>query len=131
MIYPNIIKYLYESPLKWILLSLHWVMFSLPIIITLMTNDLSVLIMINMLLFMVLTMNIIYQDCPITIIENLYLEDNMINTITTPYTPSYSKLTSSDKTLQCIFVGLMVVTSKILLVLAKYTFIEYIGTTYT
>lgn len=131
MIYPNIIKYLYESPLKWILLSLHWILFSLPIIITLMTNDLSVLIMINMLLFMVLTMNIIYQDCPITIIENLYLEDNMINTITTPYTPSYSKLTSSDKTLQCIFVGLMVVTSKILLVLAKYTFIEYIGTTYT
>ena len=131
MIYPNIIKYLYESPLKWVLLFLHWVMFSLPIIITLMTNDLSVLIMINTLLFMVLTMNIIYQDCPITIIENLYLEDNMINAITSSYTPSYSKLTSSDKTLQCIFVGLMVVTSKILLVLAKYTFIEYIGTTYT
>ena len=131
MIYPNIIKYLYESPLKWVLLFLHWVMFSLPIIITLMTNDLSVLIMINMLLFMVLTINIIYQDCPITIIENLYLEDNMINAITSPYTPSYSKLTSRDKTLQCLFIGLMVVTSKILLVLAKHTFIEYIGTTYT
>ena len=131
MIYPNIIKYLYESPLKWVLLYLHWVMFSLPIIITVMTNDLSVLIMINMLLFMVLTINIIYQDCPITIIENLYLEDNMINAITSPYTPSYSKLTSRDKTLQCLFIGLMVVTSKILLVLAKHTFIEYIGTTYT
>jgi len=131
MIYPNIIQCLYESPAKWVLLFLHWVMFSLPIIITLMTNDLSVLIMINMLLFMVLAMNIIYQDCPITIIEKLYLEDNMINTITSPYTPSYSKLTSSDKTLQCLFVGLMVVTSKILLVLAKHTFIEYIGTTYT
>jgi len=104
-------------------------MFSLPIIITLMTNDLSVLIMINMLLFMVLAINIIYQDCPITIIENLYLDDNMINTITSPYTPSYSKLTSGDKTLQCLFVGLMVVTSKILLVLVKHTFIEYIGTT--
>lgn len=129
MIYPNIIQYLYESPIKWVLLFLHWVMFSLPIIITLMTNDVSILIMINMLLFMVLTTNIIYQDCPITIIENLYLEENMINTITSPYTPSYSKLTSSDKTLQCLFVGLMVVTSKILLVLAKYTFIEYIGTT--
>jgi hypothetical protein len=131
MIYPNIVQSLYESPIKWVLLFLHWVMFSFPIIITLLTNDLSVLIMINMLLFMVLTMNIIYQDCPITIIENLYLEDNMINTITSPYTPSYSKLTSSDKTLQCLFVGLMVVTSKILLVLAKHTFIEYIGTTYT
>jgi len=94
-----------------------------------MTNDVSILIMINMLLFMVLTTNIIYQDCPITIIENLYLEENMINTITSHYTPSYSKLTSSDKTLQCLFVGLMVVTSKILLVLAKRTFIEYIGTT--
>jgi len=129
MIYPNIVQSLYESPIKWVLLFLHWVMFSLPIIITLMTNDVSILIMINMLLFMVLTTNIIYQDCPITIIENLYLEENMINTITSHYTPSYSKLTSSDKTLQCLFVGLMVVTSKILLVLAKRTFIEYIGTT--
>lgn len=129
MIYPNIVQSLYESPIKWVLLFLHWVLFSLPIIITLMTNDVSILIMINMLLFMVLTTNIIYQDCPITIIENLYLEENMINTITSHYTPSYSKLTSSDKTLQCLFVGLMVVTSKILLVLAKHTFIEYIGTT--
>lgn len=128
MIYPNIIKYLYESPLKWILLFLHWIMFSLPLLITLMTNDVSVLIMINMLLFMVLTMNIIYQDCPITIIENLYLENNMMNSITTPYTPSYSKLTSSDKTLQCLFVGIMIVTSKILLVLAKHSFIEFIHT---
>jgi hypothetical protein len=128
MIYPNIIKYLYESPLKWILLSLHWIMFSLPLLITLMTNDVSVLIMINMLLFMVLTMNIIYQDCPITIIENLYLENNMMNSITTPYTPSYSKLTTSDKTLQCLFVGIMIVTSKILLVLAKHSFIEFIHT---
>ena len=128
MIYPNIIKYLYESPLKWILLSLHWIMFSLPLLITLMTNDISILIMINMLLFMVLTMNIIYQDCPITIIENLYLENNMMNSITTPYTPSYSKLTTSDKTLQCLFVGIMIVTSKILLVLAKHSFIEFIHT---
>ena len=127
MIYPNIIQYLYESPVKWVLLFLHWVMFSLPLIITLMTNDLSILVMINMLLFMILTINIIYQNCPVTIIESFYLEDNMINTITSPYTPTYSKLTTSDKTLQCLFVGIMIVTSKILLVLAKHTFIEYIG----
>jgi hypothetical protein len=127
MIYPNIVQYLYESPVKWFLLFLHWVMFSLPLIITLMTNDLSILVMINMLLFMILTINIIYQNCPVTIIESFYLEDNMINTITSPYTPTYSKLTTSDKTLQCLFVGIMIVTSKILLVLAKHTFIEYIG----
>ena len=80
-----------------------------------------------MLLFMILTINIIYQNCPVTIIESFYLEDNMINAITSPYTPTYSKLTTSDKTLQCLFVGIMIVTSKILLVLAKHTFIEYIG----
>jgi len=127
MIYPNIIQYLYESPVKWVLLFLHWVMFSLPLIITLMTNDLSILVMINMMLFMILTMNIIYQDCPITIMESLYLDGNMITTITSPYTPSYSNLTPSDQTLQCLFVGILVVTSKILLVLAKHTFVEYIG----
>ena len=105
-------------------------MLAFPLLITLMTNDISILIMINMLLFMVLTMNIIYQECPITIIEKLYLDDNMINAITSPYTQSYSKLTSSDKTLQCLFIGLMIVTSKILLILSKHTFIEYIDTTY-
>jgi hypothetical protein len=125
MIYPNIIQCLYESPAKWILLFLHWVMFSLPLVITMMTNDVSILIMINMLLFMVLAMNIIYRDCPITLIESFYLDDNMIHAMTSTWTPSYSKLTPSDKTLQCLFVGIMVVTSKILLVLAKYTFLEY------
>ena len=70
MIYPNIIQYLYESHVKWVLLFLHWVMFALPLIITLMTNDLSILVMINMLLFMILTINIIYQNCPVTIIES-------------------------------------------------------------
>ena len=66
---PNIVQYLYETPIKWILLFLHWILFSLPIIITLMTNDLTILIIINMFLFMVIMLNIIFKDCPITIIE--------------------------------------------------------------
>lgn len=128
MIYPNIIKYLYESPIKWILLCLHFVMFSTPLLITLMTNDISILIMINMLLFMIFTINIICQDCPITIIENMYLKDSMMNKITSLYTPSYSKISVSDTSRHYLFVGMMIVTSKILLLLMKHTFIEYIRT---
>lgn len=128
MIYPNILQYLYESPIKWILLCLHFVMFSTPLLITLMTNDISILIMINMLLFMIFTINIICQNCPITIIENMYLKDSMMNQITSLYTPSYSKISVSDTSLHYLFVGMMIVTSKILLLLMKHTFTEYIVT---
>ena len=126
MIYPNIVQYVYKSPVKWVLLCLHFVMFSTPLLITLITNDISILIMINMLLFMVLTMNIIYQDCPITIIENMYLKDSMMNRIISLYTPSYNKIAVNDITFQYLFVGIMIVTSKILLLLMKHTFTEYI-----
>ena len=128
MIYPNIVQYLYESPVKWVLLCLHFVMFSIPLLITLITNDISILIMINMLLFMVLTMNIIYQECPITTIENMYLKDSMMNRIISLYTPSYNKIAVNDITFQYLVVGIMIVTSKILLLLMKHTFTEYTHT---
>lgn len=127
MNFPNIIQILYESPVKWVLLTLHWILFSFPILITLLTSDLTILITVNMFLFMVLMINIIYQDCPITIIESLYLEDTMVNKMQITSNHEYNKITQGEKTLQCIIIGIMVVTSKILLVLAKYAFLEYIA----
>jgi len=124
---PNIVQYLYETPIKWILLFLHWILFSLPIIITLMTNDLTILIIINMFLFMVIMLNIIFKDCPITIIETLYLDNTLVDSITSSSSHSHYKLTRGDKTLQCLLIGIMIVTSKILLVLTKHTFIEYVN----
>ena len=125
---PNIVQFFYETPIKWIMLTLHWIMFSFPILITLMTSDLTILIIINMFLFMVLTVNIIYQDCPISIIESLYLDDTMVDNMNFTQTQDKNLLTRGEKTLQCLIVGIMVVTSKILVVLAKYTFLEYITT---
>ena len=124
--FPNFIQFLYECHLKWLLLALHWILFSFPILITLITSDLTILIIIDMFLFMVLMINIIYQDCPISIIESLYLEDTMVDNMHFTSTREYNKITQGEKTLQCIIIGIMVVTSKILLVLAKYTFLEYI-----
>jgi len=124
---PNIVQFLYETPIKWIMLTLHWIMFSFPILITLMTSDLTILIIINMFLFMVLTVNIIYQDCPISIIESLYLDDTMVDNMKFTYTQEKNLLTRGEKTLQCLIIGIMVVTSKILVVLAKYTFLEYLS----
>jgi len=42
------------------------------------------------------------------------------------YTQDKNLLTRGEKTLQCLFIGIMVVTSKILIVLAKYSFLEYV-----
>lgn len=127
MEFPNIIQFLYESPLKWVLLTLHWILFAFPIIITLMTSDLTILIIVDMFLFMVLMINIIYQDCPISIIESLYLEDTLVDNMQFTSNIENNKITQGEKTLQCIIIGIMVVTSKILLVLTKYTFLEYIA----
>ena len=91
-----------------------------------MTSDLTILIIVDMFLFMVLMINIIYQDCPISIIESLYLEDTMVDNMRFTSNCEINKITQGEKTLQCIIIGIMVVTSKILLVLAKYTFLEYI-----
>jgi hypothetical protein len=91
-----------------------------------MTSDLSILITVNMFLFMVLMINVVYQDCPITIIESLYLEDTMVDNMHFTSNHDYNKITQGEKTLQCIIIGIMVVTSKILLVLAKYAFLEYV-----
>lgn len=123
---PNIVLFLYETPIKWIMLTLHWIMFSFPILITLMTSDLTILIIVNMFLFMVLMINIIYQDCPISIIESLYLDDTMVDNMRFTHSQNTNLLTRGEKTLQCLIVGIMVVTSKVLIVLAKYTFLEYI-----
>ena len=124
---PNIVQFLYETPIKWIMLTLHWIMFSFPILITLMTSDLTILIIVNMFLFMVLMINIIYQDCPISIIESLYLDDTMVDNMRFTHSQNTNLLTRGEKTLQCLIVGIMVVTSKVLIVLAKYTFLEYIS----
>jgi hypothetical protein len=102
-------------------------MFSGTIIVILLTNDLSILTVANLFLYLVLLMNLIFGDCPISIIENQYLGSTMVDTfsdiisnnIKTNFPLEQTKINSSR---QWILMAIMVCTTKVILLLIKYTF---------
>ena len=108
------------------LVSMHWIMFSGTMIIILSTNELPVLFVVNMFIYMVLTMNIIFGDCPISIIEDHYLGTSMVDTISTLTPYKYNILERGNSTLHWLFMAIMVSTTKIILLLIKYTFHEFL-----
>jgi hypothetical protein len=101
-------------------------MFSGTILVILLTNELPVLVLANMFIYLILTMNIIFGDCPISILEDHYLGNSMVNALSelTPY--SYKTTDRGNSTLQWIFMSIMVSTTKIILLLIKYTFQEFL-----
>jgi len=118
---------IYEKIIIYSLIFMHWIMFSGTIMIILATNDLSILVLANMFLFLILTMNILYKECPITIIENKYLGTTMMELMGS-FIPFRSQIIKQGSTLQWIFMAIMVSTTKIILLLLKVTFLEYVNT---
>jgi hypothetical protein len=102
-------------------------MFSGTIIVILLTNDLSILTVSNLFLYLVLIMNLIFGDCPISIIENQHLGSSMIDTfsdiisnnIKNNFPLEQTKINSSR---QWILMAIMVCTTKVILLLIKHTF---------
>ena len=109
-----------------VLVSMHWIMFSGTMLVILLTNELPVIVLANMFLYLLLTMNIIFGDCPISIIEDYYLGTCMVDTMSslTPYTYKLSE--RGNSTLQWLFMAIMVSTTKVILLLIKYTFQEFL-----
>jgi hypothetical protein len=101
-------------------------MFSGTILVILLTNELPILVLANMFLYLLLTLNIIFGDCPISLIEDHYLGNCMMDTMSelTPY--NYKISDRGNSTLQWIFMSIMVSTTKIILLLIKYTFHEFL-----
>lgn len=109
------------------LVAMHWIMFSGTMLVILLTDDLSILVLANMFLYLILTMNIIFGDCPMSLIEDQYLGSSMIDTMS-PFVPFRSELTTrGNSTLQWIFMSIMVSTTKIILLLIKHTFHEFLS----
>ena len=109
------------------LVAMHWIMFSGPMLVILLTDDLSILVLANMFLYLILMMNIIFGDCPMSLIEDQYLGSSMIDTMS-PFVPFRADLTTrGNTTLQWIFMSIMVSTTKIILLLIKHTFHEFLS----
>jgi hypothetical protein len=117
----------FDSIFVFLLITMHWIMFSGTIIVILLTNDLSILTVANLFLYLVLIMNLIFGDCPISIIENQHLGSSMIDTfsniisnnIQNNFPLEQTKINSSR---QWILMAIMVCTTKVILLLIKYTF---------
>lgn len=110
------------------LVAMHWILFSGTMLVILLTNELPILVLANMFLFLILTLNIIFGDCPMSLIEDQYLGTSMIDTFT-PFVPFQQELsTRGNTTLQWIFMSIMVSTTKIILLLLKYGFHEFLTT---
>jgi len=109
------------------IVAMHWILFSGTMLLILLTNDLSILIFINMFLYMVLTVNIIFGDCPISLMEDIYLGNSIFDKIGqfVPFNTSIG--TRGNNSLQWIFMTIMVTTTKIILLLLKYCFHEFLS----
>jgi hypothetical protein len=112
------------------LLSMHWIMFSGTILIILLANDLSILTVTNLFLYLVLIMNLIFGDCPISIIENNHLGssmlDNFSNIISNNIKNNFPLKQEINSSIQWILMAIMICTTKIILLLIKYTFHEFL-----
>ena len=108
------------------LMAMHWIMFSCLLMIILLTSDMSILVVVNLCIFMVLSMNIIYNECPITLIEQQYLGTSMLMTLSTnnSYIPMKYRCTTP---IQWIFMAMMVALTKLMLLIIKYSFLEFLS----
>jgi len=104
----------------------HFLIFSLPIFVILLSDSLFVLIMMNLFFIITLILNYYYGDCPITQIEEYYGDTTMIDTANKLFPIKYNKSRRNVVTLQWIFMAILVTTTKILLLFIKSTLKKYI-----
>lgn len=120
------IRITFDSVFIFLLLTMHWIMFAGTILVILLTNDLSILTVANLFLYLVLIMNLIFGDCPISIIEKQYLGstmmDNFSNIISNNIKNNFPLKQEINSSLQWILMAIMVCTTKVILLLIRHTF---------
>jgi hypothetical protein len=104
----------------------HFLIFSLPIFVILLSDSLPVLITMDLFFVITLILNYYYGDCPITQIEQHYGDKTMIDTANKLFPIKYNKKNRNVVTLQWIFMAILVATTKILLLFIKSSLKKYI-----
>lgn len=104
----------------------HFLIFSLPIFVILLSDSLFVLIMMDLFFIITLILNYYYGDCPVTQIEQNYGNTTMIDTANKLFPIKYDKKNRNVVTLQWIFMAILVATTKISLIFLKSSLKNYI-----
>jgi len=120
-------KIVYENKLILSMISMHWVMFISPLLITLLSNDLSILVMVSMFLLSILTINVVFHDCPISMFEDKYLGHTMIDTVSEDIHLNYNSSHRGEMTVQWLFMAILATNAKIFLLLLKHCFFTFLS----
>jgi hypothetical protein len=123
----DIAKMIYDNRMLISMITMHWIMFVSPIIITLLSSDLSILVMVSLFLCSILTINIVFHDCPLSIIENRCLGGTMIDTVSGHIHTDYSNEQRGNVTVQWLFMAIATTNAKIFLLLLKHCFFTYLS----
>lgn len=123
----DIAKMIYDNRMLISMITMHWIMFVSPIIITLLSSDLSILVMVSLFLYSILTINLVFHDCPLSIIENKCLGGTMIDTVSGHLHTDYSNEQRGTITVQWLFMAIATTNAKIFLLLLKHCFFTYLS----
>ena len=123
----EISKHIYDNRLILSMISMHWIMFVSPLIITILTNDISILVMVSLFLYSILTINIIFHDCPISLIEDKYLGGSLVNTVNENVHTKYKSEHRGESTQLWLFMAILTTNAKIFLLLIKHCFYTYLS----
>lgn len=123
----EIAQTVYDNRILLSMITMHWIMFVSPIVITLMSSDLSILILVSLFLYSILTINLIFHDCPLTLIEERCLGGTMIDTVSERMDTDYNHDNRGNVTIQWLFMAIVTTNAKIFLLLLKHCFFTYLS----
>jgi hypothetical protein len=89
-----------------------------------LTENIGTLMILGLILTLILFVDTIYDDCPITLIEKHYLGNSLSEIWNKCTSENCEKREKREITLQWIFMGLMVILTKGIVLLFKKTFKE-------
>jgi hypothetical protein len=115
-----------ENLFIYTMMFFHFLIFSLPIFVVLLSDSLPILIAMDLFFIITLLLNYYYGDCPVTQIEEKYGRTTMIDTANKLFPIKYNKKNRDVVTLQWIFMAILVTTTKILLLFIKSSLKKYI-----
>jgi hypothetical protein len=104
--------------------SMHTIFIFLTLWILLFSQNIGILITIGIILLIILYLNHVYGDCPITYIEDYHLGNTMADFTNSHYPIKYNKKRRPEVTLQWIFMGLLMIVVKILTFFVCHTLKE-------
>jgi len=114
-------------PCIYVMIFIHFLIFTLPLTLILLTDNVCILIFLNQFFCITLLLNYWYGDCPITQIESHYGDVTMVDTVNKLFPIKYDIKNRDAVSLQWIFMAMMIAITKILLLFIKSEFKKYIN----